>query len=298
MSVLLYDAAVEKGATYVFGVSIESFTETDHKVEVKLTDGGTERFDLVGYDGQGSRVRKLMLAGGSVGGDIQESVLTALPERIAYFTVLQPKKEGQKCIATAYIMPWKRFILTRRHNPEQIQVYLKVDAGSGSGQLQSVKRGDVFYCQYSGVVKMNSCSRRRVKLVGDAGYCCPSNGFGASIALMGAYLLAREIGERCYGRGETAKSEDAGDDNGDGPLAALKAYEDKFQALMKKIQKPYSAEPSVVDKIAWTPSRIGLFNFTMGIISSLRLDKIAFRFMPSESSHGLELPAYEKMVKG
>lgn len=131
---VLYDAAVERGARYCFAVSVEGFVEEGGGVEVRLTDGMLERFDLVvGCDGQGSRVRRLMLGGGSVDGDVKDSVLTTLPERIAYFTIPRPTQEGEEYVATAYMMPEKRFLLMRRHRDDEIQVYLKAETGSGSG---------------------------------------------------------------------------------------------------------------------------------------------------------------------
>lgn len=332
---VLHDAAVENGARYRFAVSLQGFVEEDGGVEVKLTDGVLEKFDLVaGCDGQGSRVRRLMLGGGSLDGDVKDSVLTTLPQRIGYFTIRRPIQEAEQYVATVYMMPEKRFLLLRRHREDEMQVYLKAETSSGSGQLKNVNRGDVkaekqafaelfqgsgwrtdevvkalqedaedFYCQYSGVVKMDSWSRGRVTLVGDAGYGCPPDGFGTSVALLGAYVLAGEISNYCRSGERTAseaiKSEGAGkhNDDDDGVLNALKAYEDNFQPYMRQIQKGYSAEPNMFDKLPWTPLTIGLFYRVMSIAAFLKLDRIAARFAPSESVKGWQLPAYEDMVK-
>ena len=231
---LLHDAAVERGARYFCGIKVSGFVEKDGGVEVRWTDDRVERYDLVvGCDGQRSRVRRLILGDESVDGDVKDSALTTLHERITYFTVPRPIQEGEEYIATAYMMPEKRFLLMRRHNQDETQVCLKAETTSGLGQLKNMRRGDFkaekqafaelfqgagwrtdevvkalrdgaedFYCQYSGFVKMNNWSRGRVTLVGDAGYGCPPDGFGTSVALLGAYVLACEIGNSCHGREE------------------------------------------------------------------------------------------------
>lgn len=330
---VLYDAAMTKGAKYRFAMSIKAFMEDGDGIHVQFTDGELESFDLVvGCDGQGSAVRKLMLNGGSVDGKVKDSVLTTLPERIAYFTIPQQIEEGEGYVASACVMPGGKLLMLRRHREDEMQVYLRAETSSGSGQLRNVKRGDVksekeafadlfqgggwhsdkvvkilkegaddFYCQYSGFVKMDRWSRGRVTLVGDAGYCCPPNGLGTSVALLGAYVLAGEIGQHCYGQERTAagtvKRARSVNDNGDTVLAALGAYEGAFQPYVKKIQMRYSSDPSWSDKIPWNPFVIGLFYHVMWVASALRLDRIASRLMPSEGMRWWKLPSYECMVQ-
>lgn len=330
---VLYDAAVSRGSRYRFALSVKTFTEDNDGLNVQFTDGGLERFDLlVGCDGQGSRVRNLMFGGGSINDDAKYSVLTLFPERIAYFTIPRTIQEEEEYVASAYVMPGKRFLMLRRHREDEMQVYLMAEMSSGSGQLQNMKRGDVksekeafadlfqgggwrsdevvqvlkegaddFYCQYSDFVKMDRWSRRRVTLVGDAGYCCPPNGLGTSMALVGAYVLAGEIGQHCRGEGRAAsvavRSEGAGNEHDDGVLAALEAYEEKFQPYIKEIQKRYSSDPDWIDKIPWTPFVTSLFYYVIWIASVLRLDRIASHLMSSDGMKWWQLPAYEDMVK-
>lgn len=52
-----------------------------------------------------------------------------------------------------------------------------------------------FYFDAMAQVRLDSWSRGRVTLVGDAGYCAsPLSGQGTSLALVGAYVLADELG--------------------------------------------------------------------------------------------------------
>ncbi|RYP07680.1 hypothetical protein DL764_002364 [Monosporascus ibericus] len=113
---LLYDATKDR-TKYVFGTSVESFEEKDSSVEVRFVDGKADRFDLVGTDGQWSRTREIILGPGAV-----DSVY---PLRLytAYFTIPRPIQEGEEYIATAYMAPGNRGIMTRKHSPHKIQTY-------------------------------------------------------------------------------------------------------------------------------------------------------------------------------
>jgi 2-polyprenyl-6-methoxyphenol hydroxylase-like FAD-dependent oxidoreductase len=118
---LVYDATKDQ-AKYVFGTSIESFDQKDSSVEVRFTDGKTDRFDLlVGADGQGSRTRKMMLGSDTADGFYP---LGGGGVYVAYFTIPRPIQEGEAYIATSYMAPRKRGVMTRRHNPHKIEVYL------------------------------------------------------------------------------------------------------------------------------------------------------------------------------
>lgn len=58
-----------------------------------------------------------------------------------------------------------------------------------------MEAADDFYFEAIGQVKMDRWSTGRVALVGDAGYCpSPISGMGTSLALVGAYILAGELG--------------------------------------------------------------------------------------------------------
>jgi 2-polyprenyl-6-methoxyphenol hydroxylase-like FAD-dependent oxidoreductase len=56
-------------------------------------------------------------------------------------------------------------------------------------------KADDFYFDSMAQVKMERFTKGRVALVGDAGYCAsPLSGQGTSLALVGAYVLAEELG--------------------------------------------------------------------------------------------------------
>lgn len=263
---IMHDLSKDR-VKYVFGTSIESFEEKGGSLEVRFTVGNTDRFDiLVGADGPGSHTRKMML-----GSDVADP-FHPLDESTAYFTIPRPIQDGEKYIATAYLAPGGRFVMTRRHNPHKMQVYLTgngiserlkgvrkgdvkkeketfADIFQGAGWqveaiLESLKENDDFYCERQGLVKLDTWSQGRVTLVGDAAYCPTSaTGMSTSSAIIGAYILAGEIGIHC------GRAGDRRDDTDDGVTTALKAYEDKFQPFMKRVQKGVG-DPSVLDKIS------------------------------------------------
>ena len=314
---LIYDASKDR-VKYVFGMSIESFEEKESSVEVRFTDGQTNRFDLlVGADGSGSRTRKMMLGSDTADGFYPVDG----GECVAYFTVPRPIQAGEQYIATMYMATGRRGVMTRRHNPHEIQVYLGCTADSE--QLKSVHRGDVgeekralaeickgagwqideilkslndaddFYFERLGLVKLQSWSNGRVVLVGDAAYCPSVNtGMGTTSSIVGAYILAGEIG-RLYGR---ANMEDPnGEVNSkDGLTTALKTYEQRFRPFMNQVQKGVG-ESSSWDGIMATPFGVGLLNCFLGLASLLRVN--VAKWMMREEIKGWALPEYKEMLR-
>ena len=66
--------------------------------------------------------------------------------------------------------------------------------------MSAEQEADDFYFDSFAQVHMPSRSSGRVTLVGDAGYCAsPLSGMGTSLALVGAYILAGELGPAADG---------------------------------------------------------------------------------------------------
>lgn len=308
---LLHDATKDR-VKYVFGASIESFQNGDDSVEVRFADGKEDHYDLlVGADGQGSRTRRMML-----GSDPDESFHPLGGVYVGYFTIPRPIQAGEGYLATAYTAPGHRAIMTRRHNPDQMQIYLfcKTD----SEKMRDVRRGDVqaekealaelfqgagwetddilqsmqgskdFYCERMGLVKMDSWSRGRVTLVGDAGYC-PSamTGMGTTSAMVGAYVLAGEIGKHFGGLDE---AETGGPRMREGLYAALQAYEQAFRPFMDQVQKGIS-ETGGMGMMPSTPFGIAIMNHVLGCAAYLKLNVIGKWFL-REDVKGWQLPEY------
>lgn len=95
---ILYDATKDC-VEYVLGTSVEKFEEKEGVLEVRFTNGEIGRFDiLVGADGQGSQIRKMMCG-------FEVDAFHPLDEYTAYFTIARSMEEGEEFIATSYIAP-------------------------------------------------------------------------------------------------------------------------------------------------------------------------------------------------
>lgn len=308
---IIYDVTKDR-VEYAFGTSIENFEEKGATLEVRFTNGKTDWFDiLVGADGQGSRTRKMMLGSGVV------DSFHPFDEYVAYFTIPRPMGDGEECIATSYIAPGGRFVLTRRHDPQKIQVYLT--GKSVTERLKSVQRGDIseekkafadvfrgagwqveailgslmeaedFYCECQGLVKLDPWYQSRVVLVGDAAYCpSASTGMGTSSAIVGAYILAGEIGKHCGRPDDQEETKNC-------HVTAFQAYDNKFRPFMSQIQKGVG-DPSVFDKIQWSPFTIAVLYWVLWLASCLRMDLVGGLLM-DQPVKGWDLPEYEEIVR-
>jgi len=317
LCLLLHDATGDQ-TEYIFGTWIESFEEKGGGLEVRFGDGRTDRFDLlVGADGPGSRTRTMML-----GSDAADAFYPLHGEYIAYFTIPRPMQEGEEYIATSFIAPGGRAILTRRSNAHQVQVYLS--CRTELERLNGIRRGDVeaekavfaeifrgagwqadeilkalnnandFHCERLGLVKLESWSRGRVALVGDAAYCPSANtGMGTTCAVVGAYVLAGEIGRYCGG--SVGEEDDGGTDTRKGLTEALNAYERTFRPFINQVQKGVLKDASFLDGVLATPFGIGVLNWFLGLASLLRLNVPGW--ILHEDVQGWDLLGYEELVQ-
>jgi 2-polyprenyl-6-methoxyphenol hydroxylase-like FAD-dependent oxidoreductase len=100
--------------------------------------------------------------------------------------------------------------------------------------LAAAQEADDFYFDSFAQVHMPSWTSGRVALVGDAGYCAsPLSGMGTTLALVGAYILAGELG--------SADSLDAERLRG-----ALRRYQAKMRPFVDNCQDL----PNTVDRFA------------------------------------------------
>lgn len=316
---LFYDAATKparnNGAKYKFGTAIESFEQDDNSVEVRFENGETDRYDLlVGADGQWSRTRRMMLGleAGSDGIPRADGLHPVEGLYFAYFTLRRPIQEGEEYIATSYLAPGKRGIMTRRHSPHEMQVMLSCK--TDSDRLKNARRGDVeeekrafaeifqgagwqsedlvksmrdaddFYCERLGLVKLDPWSRGRVTLVGDAAYC-PTvlTGMGTTSAVVGAYILAGEIGKSC------------GPSGGPSLSTAIRSYETKFRPFMEGLQKGILENSSRQWDMLGSAFSIAVINWVFSVASYFKLG--VWIFGMQETVKGWELPQYEGSLR-
>jgi 2-polyprenyl-6-methoxyphenol hydroxylase-like FAD-dependent oxidoreductase len=215
---VLYQATNDQ-ADYHFGTRIESLNQSDDAVQATLSDGTMLSADLVaGCDGPHSAVRRLAFGP-------EEQFVKPLGGYNAWFTA--PDTVGLDGWYLMYQAPGLAFraepvTYDRRNADEQRALLTTHFAGAGwqcDALLAAAARADDFYFDAFAQVHMPTISQGRVTLVGDAGYCAsPLSGMGTSLALVGAYVLAGELG----------------------PAGALDA--DKIQAALQRyesVMRPY-----------------------------------------------------------
>ncbi|MFE4217355.1 FAD-dependent monooxygenase [Streptomyces sp. NPDC056844] len=206
--------ATKDDTEYVFGKSVDGFDQHSDKVTGHFSDGTSGEYDLlIGADGQGSRTRRALLPGGF-------DPYWRVGIHMAYWFV--PRIASDTNIRDTYMVPGGRQIMRRSHNATETQVYFVMredsaeasaihrapveqqqkfwaerfrDAGWQTERfVEGMKDSPFFYSQEIAQVRIDSWSKGRVALAGDAAHCAsPYSGMGISGGLVGAYVLAGEI---------------------------------------------------------------------------------------------------------
>ncbi|MFA1702083.1 FAD-dependent monooxygenase [Mycobacterium intracellulare] len=208
LSEIYYDAARDD-VEYLFG---DSITEIKHDGTVTFERSEARNFDvIVGADGLHSNVRRLTFGEEAgltrfLGGYL--SVLSAPKALVRAGEMVGHVGVGRFAgIYTADHLDDARvvFLFRRREEPDYDhrdvlrQKELLRDAFTGmhdqvDGWLAEIERTPTFYFDSITQLRTDRWSRRRVTLVGDAGYCPgPAVGGSTSLAVLGAYVLAGEL---------------------------------------------------------------------------------------------------------
>lgn len=209
---VLYQATRDV-AEYRFGTRISALEEDESGVRATLTDGSVVEADLVvGADGPHSAVRQLAFGP-------EEQFVRRLGGYNAWFTApdmigldgwylmfqaagglnasLRPSHDAST--AKAGLAFRSEPLEYDRRDPDA-QRALLAERFRGAGWycdelLSAAAQSDDFYFDDFVQVHMDTWSAGRVTLCGDAGYCAsPLSGMGTSLALVGAYVLAGELG--------------------------------------------------------------------------------------------------------
>ena len=278
--------SVRDEVTFQFDDTVTELTDTADGVQVDFERGPSRRFDLaIGADGFRSRVRSLAFT--------EKDAVREIDLVMTWFTVpaevpldgwflmhnavggrvvsLRPGRlpgEQKAGLSFRTTESWSRDRAT------QLAVLERhfADVGWEAPRLLAAARnapdltGDRV-----GQIRLPNWSRGRVTLVGDAGYCpSPLTGLGTSLALVGGYVLAGELGR-----------------HGVNP-AALERYEQIMRPYVTQAQQlPPGGANGYAPRSAW---RIRMGPASMGLAMRWPLKILMTKLF--ERADAIDLPDY------
>ncbi|MDH6118030.1 2-polyprenyl-6-methoxyphenol hydroxylase-like FAD-dependent oxidoreductase [Kitasatospora sp. GAS204A] len=206
---ILYDLTRDT-TEYVFGDSITSLAETTDGVDVTFRHGAPRTFDLVvGADGMHSAVRRLAFGDESrfrqdmgycfagftapnhLGLD-HSGVIYNVPGRGAL--VSSSRDSSRAGVGFVFAAPESPY--ARHDQAEQKRIVADAFAGAGwrtDALVELMHDADDLYFDSLSQIHLDSWSRGRVVLLGDAAWCAGPGGSGTGLAMIGAYVLAGEL---------------------------------------------------------------------------------------------------------
>jgi 2-polyprenyl-6-methoxyphenol hydroxylase-like FAD-dependent oxidoreductase len=210
---ILYECT-KADTDYVFWNSIATIDEQDDRVRVTFEKDGASDFSLViGADGQHSNVRRLVFGeeerfsryiGGYICGYTIPNVLgiggaihryVAPNKTVAVFPIRQSSDLG-----VGFLFRSREPFDFHHDDVDGQKRLLRKFFGNEGWEvprlLQSLEDAQHFYFDAFNQIRMESFTKGRIGLVGDAGYCpAPAIGGGTSLAVLGAYRLARRLAQ-------------------------------------------------------------------------------------------------------
>ncbi|KAJ5389266.1 uncharacterized protein N7496_000334 [Penicillium cataractarum] len=257
-----------KGIEYIFGDYLDEIKQDDKQVHVHFARSGeTRSFDLlVGADGMQSHTRKIVW-----GEEGEKDRLKRIGMFAGFFSIpreghdgkwrrwfhapgrrgimLRPDSLGVRSTIFMYVVNEKdpRFIevATKGNNGAEAQKALLEEYFKDAGWecdriIREMKSTDDFYYDAVSQVKMDSWTKGRVVLLGDAGYCAsPISGLGTTLAFSAAYKLAGYL--QGYIKGEDTD-----------PSAALAQYNAQMKPIVEECQELAPGQPYIINpETAW-----------------------------------------------
>ena len=275
----------------IWGDSITGIEQDAGGVEVAFERQPPRRFDVViGADGLHSVVRKLVFGNEDrferfLGYSVAAFEATGYQPRDedVYVNYSTPGKQvGRLSMRNdrtlfLFVFADERDIAIDPHDTQAYRTVLRSEFGNLGWEcpqiLAAMEMCDELYFDRVSQIRMDTWSKGRVGLVGDAAFC-PSvlAGQGSALAMVGAYVLAGELGR-----------------TGSSPEQALKRYEDQLHPFMLAKQKAAEKFAS-----SFAPrTRLGLF-LRNQITRAMAIPLVTKRLMRSTLLDRMDLPYYEE----
>lgn len=228
---------VESKVDIRYNSSVKALTEDENSVQVELEDGTQERYDLVvGADGLHSNIRNLVFGNEAkyskyLGYYVSAFRVTGIPtKKSGIMEVLrQPNKQagildlgnGDALGLFLFASENEAYIAREQRKPMLLEIFADMQ-GAVPEVLHAISDETNIYMDTTTQIDMPQWHSKRVVLIGDAAYCLTLvSGQGASMAMGGAYVLAKAI--------ENSLSDDVGD--------ALATYDAKLRDFITELQK-------------------------------------------------------------
>jgi 2-polyprenyl-6-methoxyphenol hydroxylase-like FAD-dependent oxidoreductase len=286
---ILADACPDS-VKFRFGDYIQALDDMGERVSVTFDSGKTEDYDIVlAADGMNSPTRKMIIGEGDY-----EDYLGCWS---SYFTI--PRLLRDTDWWNWYTAPTGIVAFLRPDNKGTIRACVNflddnpdpdhMSLEDKKAVLQKRLRGSGWECDriadalddvddlYLGPlhqIKAGRWSSGRCGLVGDSAHCpTPYTGMGTTLAVIGAYILANELGTN------------------DDHRQAFAAYERKFRTFAEESQKLWPGVP----ELAYAESRFKahLINFGVGLAASTPVQTLMRLFEGDSDENKFELPAYQ-----
>jgi 2-polyprenyl-6-methoxyphenol hydroxylase-like FAD-dependent oxidoreductase len=275
--------SLDKDIEIILGDSINTIEQDHEKLVVTFQSGLTRTFDLlVGADGLHSNVRNLVFGNESqfekyYGYYTSSFTLNNFSYPGSTFSMYNvPYKQvavysyNQKTIAFFVFTSPEKLSYSHHDIAKQKQILKTEFMNSGWRCPELISKIDSttdFYFDSISQIKMETWSKGRVALVGDACYC-PSllSGKGSTLAIVGAYILAGELKQA----------------NGDYKIA-FEQYQNIFKPFMSKKQK--AAQSFAKSFVPKSNFGIWLRNFVFQMMSVPFVSKLVFNQFKDKGLH-------------
>lgn len=206
-----------KDVECLFGDSIKTITQNSDGVQVEFEKNSPRTFDLViGADGLHSTVRRLVFGDETrfarnlglylcvftvpnyLGLDRWEMDYSTLGKMVNIFST---RGAPDAKAAFGFVSPPLSIDVRDALQVQKLLATVYEDvAWEVPRLLQALPKAPDLYFDSATLICMETWSKDRVTLIGDAGYCpSPMSGQGTSLALIGAYILAGELAQ-CAGK--------------------------------------------------------------------------------------------------